>query len=126
MADMGASLVIESREHAEKRGAKPLARLVAIQSDRNRRKPGEIETTIATEWAAIEPQVKKDQAVVISGASGLEPPIQLATSKPTPSSDERARKLVPMDEPRERLRMDAEVHRALIGCEDVWPPAHRG
>jgi len=74
MADMGASLVIESKEHAQARGAKPLARLVAIQSDRNRRKPGEIEATIATEWTAIEPRVKKDKAVVISGASGLEPP----------------------------------------------------
>jgi 3-oxoacyl-[acyl-carrier-protein] synthase II len=74
MADMGASLVVESKEHAEKRGAKPLARLVAIQSDRNRRQPGEIEATLATEWAVIEPKVKKDKAVVISGASGLEPP----------------------------------------------------
>lgn len=74
MADMGAGLVIESKEHAEKRGAKPLARLVAVESDRNRRKPGEIETTLAAEWAAIAPKVKKDQAAVISGASGLEPP----------------------------------------------------
>lgn len=54
MADMGASLVVESREHAEKRGAKPLARLIAVQSDRNQRKAGEIETTIAAEWSAIE------------------------------------------------------------------------
>lgn len=74
MADMGASLVVESKEHAEKRGVKPLARLVAVQSDRNRRQPGEIEATIAAEWAVIEPKVKKDKAVVISGASGLEPP----------------------------------------------------
>jgi 3-oxoacyl-[acyl-carrier-protein] synthase II len=74
MADMGAGLVVESKEHAQKRGAKPLARLVAIQSDRNKRNPGEIETTLATEWAAIEPKVKKDSAAVISGASGLEPP----------------------------------------------------
>jgi 3-oxoacyl-[acyl-carrier-protein] synthase II len=74
MADMGASLVIESREHAEKRGAKPIARLVAVESDRNKRQPGEIEATLASEWAAIEPKIKKDSAVVISGASGLEPP----------------------------------------------------
>lgn len=74
MADMGASLVVESREHAEARGAKPLARLVAVQSDRNQRKAGEIETTIAAEWSAIEPKVKKDSAIVLSGASGLEPP----------------------------------------------------
>ena len=54
----GGVLVLESTEHAEARGAKPLARLVAIQSDRNRRKPGEIEATLAREWAAIEPKVK--------------------------------------------------------------------
>lgn len=74
MADMGASLVVESREHAEARGAKPVARLVAVQSDRSERKPGEIESTLADEWAVIEPKVKRDSAVVISGASGLEPP----------------------------------------------------
>jgi 3-oxoacyl-[acyl-carrier-protein] synthase II len=74
LASMGASLVVESKEHAEKRGAAPLARIAAIQSDRNRRKPGEIEVTIAREWAAIEPKVKRSEAVVISGASGLEPP----------------------------------------------------
>jgi 3-oxoacyl-[acyl-carrier-protein] synthase II len=74
LASMGASLVVESKEHAQARGALPLARIVAIQSDRNRRKPGEIEATIAREWAAIAPQVKRNEAVIISGASGLEPP----------------------------------------------------
>ena len=74
LASMGAALVVESKEHAQARGAKPLARIVAIQSDRNRRKPGEIEATIAREWAAIEPKVKRTEAVIISGASGLEPP----------------------------------------------------
>jgi 3-oxoacyl-[acyl-carrier-protein] synthase II len=74
LASMGASLVVESREHAEARGATPLARIVAIQSDRNKRKPGDIEATIAREWSAIEPKVKRTEAVIISGASGLEPP----------------------------------------------------
>ncbi len=74
LASMGASLVVESKEHAEARGATPLARIVAIQSDRNKRKPGEIEATIAREWSVIEPKVKRTEAVIISGASGLEPP----------------------------------------------------
>src|SRR5216684_715870 len=74
LASMGASLVVESKEHAEKRGANPLARIVAIQSDRNRRKPGDIEATIAREWAVIEPKVNRAEAVVSSGASGLAPP----------------------------------------------------
>jgi 3-oxoacyl-[acyl-carrier-protein] synthase II len=74
LASLGAALVVESKEHAQARGATPLARIVAVQSDRNRRKPGEIEATLEREWAAIEPKVRRDEAVVISGASGLEPP----------------------------------------------------
>ena len=34
LGSLGAFLVIEAREHAEKRGAKPLARLTAVVSDR--------------------------------------------------------------------------------------------
>ena len=37
LGSLGAFLVIEAREHAEKRGAKPLARLTAVVSDRARR-----------------------------------------------------------------------------------------
>jgi len=74
LASMGASLVVESREYAEARGAKPIARIVGVQSDRNRRKAGDIEATIEREWATIEPKVKRESAVIISGASGLEPP----------------------------------------------------
>ncbi len=55
LAGMGAFLVIEARAHAEARGAKCIARLSAVLSDRNRRglKPG--------------------QAAVLSGASGTAP-----------------------------------------------------
>ena len=74
LASMGASLVVESKEHAEARGAKPIARIVTIQSDRNKRQPGEIEETLAKEWSAIEPKIKRNESVIISGASGLEPP----------------------------------------------------
>ena len=74
LASMGAALVVESKQHAEARGAQPMARVAAVQSDRNQRKLGDIEATIAREWAAIEPKVRRNEAVVISGASGLEPP----------------------------------------------------
>ncbi len=74
LASMGAALVVESKEYAQARGAAPIARIVTVQSDRNRRKPGDIEATIAREWAAIEPKVKRDEAVIIAGASGLDPP----------------------------------------------------
>ncbi|NWG26238.1 MAG: beta-ketoacyl-ACP synthase [Pseudorhodoplanes sp.] len=73
LAAMGAFVVIESREHAEKRGARPVARLVSVQSSRNLRKPGESESTLRAEFEALAGSVKKDRAVIISGASGAEP-----------------------------------------------------
>ena len=73
LAAMGAFVVMESREHAEKRGAKPLARLTSVQSSRNLRKAGESEKTLREEFEAIASSVKKDSAVIISGASGAEP-----------------------------------------------------
>lgn len=73
LAAMGAFVVIESREHAEKRGARPVARLSQVLSSRNLRHAGETEATLRAEWKAIENEVKKDSAVVISGASGAEP-----------------------------------------------------
>lgn len=73
LAAMGAFVVIESREHAEKRGAKPIARLASVQSSRNLRQPGETETTLRSEFDAVAADVRKDRAVIISGASGAEP-----------------------------------------------------
>jgi 3-oxoacyl-[acyl-carrier-protein] synthase II len=73
LAAMGAFVVIESRAHAEKRGAKPVARLLSVQSSRNLRRPGETEATLREQWSALETSVKKDCAVVVSGASGAEP-----------------------------------------------------
>ncbi len=73
LAAMGAFVVLESRAHAESRGARPLARLNAVLSSRNLRNRGESEATLRAEWQALAPDVKKDCAVVISGASGAEP-----------------------------------------------------
>ena len=73
LTGMGAFLVLESREHAQARGARAHARLVSVQSDRNRRQPGEIEATLRRQWQSIAPQVDRDHAAVVSGASGLEP-----------------------------------------------------
>ena len=73
LAAMGAFVVIESREHAQKRGARPIARLASVQSSRNLRQGGDSEKTLRSEFAAIAGEVKKDRAVVISGASGAEP-----------------------------------------------------
>src|ERR1035441_441725 len=46
LGSRGAFLVIEAREHAEKRGAKPLARLTAVLSDRSKRAPGTVNAAL--------------------------------------------------------------------------------
>jgi 3-oxoacyl-[acyl-carrier-protein] synthase II len=73
LGNMGAFLVLESREHAERRGARPRARIAAVISDRNRRQPGDIETTLRHQWDTIANDIDRGHAVVISGAAGLQP-----------------------------------------------------
>ncbi|SCY18306.1 beta-ketoacyl-ACP synthase [Microvirga guangxiensis] len=60
-------LVLESREHAEKRGAKPLASVAGVASDRSRRETGSVEKALHGLAKALE--AKPD--VVISGATGV-------------------------------------------------------
>ena len=70
---LGAFLVLEAREHAIKRQARPLARLVSVQSDRVRREPGAVTGGLAHMWRALSPRLKPGQTAVISGATGTEP-----------------------------------------------------
>jgi 3-oxoacyl-[acyl-carrier-protein] synthase II len=73
LGNMGAFLVLESRDHAQRRGARARARIPAVHSDHNRRQPGEIEATLRRQWDAIAPKVDRARAAIISGAAGLEP-----------------------------------------------------
>ncbi|HLA20699.1 MAG TPA: beta-ketoacyl-ACP synthase [Pseudolabrys sp.] len=70
---MGAFLVIEAREHAEKRGAKPLARLSAVVSGRANRQPGTVTASLSRLWDKIKDKVKSGHAAVLSGATGIAP-----------------------------------------------------
>lgn len=68
----GAFLVIESRAHAEARGARPFARLVNVVADMARRKQaGDVKSTLEKLWT----QLGKigDKAAIITGATGAEP-----------------------------------------------------
>ena len=73
LGSLGAFLVLETREHAEARGAKPLARLAAVLSDRAKRQPGRVTAGLARLWDKIKDKIKAGQAAVISGATGAEP-----------------------------------------------------
>jgi 3-oxoacyl-[acyl-carrier-protein] synthase II len=71
LGSAGVFLVIESREHAEARGAKPYARLSKVVSDLAQRKqPGAITQSLETMWSKL--GVAGDNGALISGATGAE------------------------------------------------------
>jgi 3-oxoacyl-[acyl-carrier-protein] synthase II len=65
-----AFLVMEAREHAQRRGATPLAALAGVVSERTRRTPGALAAALARHWAALGASAG---AIVLSGATGLSP-----------------------------------------------------
>jgi 3-oxoacyl-[acyl-carrier-protein] synthase II len=73
LGTLAAFLVLEERAHAEKRGAKPFARLARVESGFTKRKPGEVKAALERMWAGIESRVRPQTAAVISGATGIEP-----------------------------------------------------
>jgi len=68
----GAFLVIESKAHAQARGAKPFARLTNVVADMSRRRaPGDITMSMDKLWAQLGPL--HDNTAIITGATGAEP-----------------------------------------------------
>jgi 3-oxoacyl-[acyl-carrier-protein] synthase II len=74
LASLGAFLVIESRAHAEARGATPIARIAAIASDRCDRTPSAATAIARRQLAAM--ALAAEGAAVLSGASGVAAPTQ--------------------------------------------------
>jgi 3-oxoacyl-[acyl-carrier-protein] synthase II len=72
LGSAGAFLVIESRAHAEARGARPYARLTNVVADLAQRKqPGAITKSLQALWSKL--GIRDDKAAVITGATGAEP-----------------------------------------------------
>jgi 3-oxoacyl-[acyl-carrier-protein] synthase II len=71
---IGCFLVIESRAHAESRGATALARIAGVATDRCRREPGQATTNARAQLARLAPNLDRAHAAVISGASGVAAP----------------------------------------------------
>jgi 3-oxoacyl-[acyl-carrier-protein] synthase II len=68
----GAFLVIESRAHAEARGAKPYARLTSVVADLAHRKhPGEVTASLEKLWSRL--GKLENTGAIITGATGAEP-----------------------------------------------------
>jgi 3-oxoacyl-[acyl-carrier-protein] synthase II len=70
LGSVGCFLVIESRSHAMARGARPIAQIAAIATDRCRRSPGEA-TANATRQLGTMGALERGVTAVISGASGV-------------------------------------------------------
>src|ERR1700723_1239024 len=69
LGSAGAFLVIESRAHAEARGAKPYARLTNVVADLSQRKqPGDVTSTLEKLWSELGDL--GDTGAVITGATG--------------------------------------------------------
>jgi 3-oxoacyl-[acyl-carrier-protein] synthase II len=73
LGSLGAFLVLEARGHAERRGAKPVARLTSVVADRTRRQPGMVVESLRNLWPKDHLGSNRDQTAVISGATGIEP-----------------------------------------------------
>ena len=72
LGSAGAFLVIESKAHAQARGAKPYARLTRVVADLARRdNPGEVTASLQKLWSKLGPLESK--GVIITGATGAEP-----------------------------------------------------
>lgn len=73
LGSLGCFLVVESRAHAEARGARALAAIAAIGTDRCRRRPGEAAANAARQLDAMRGLLDLGAAAVISAASGAAP-----------------------------------------------------
>jgi 3-oxoacyl-[acyl-carrier-protein] synthase II len=72
LGSAGVFLVIESREHAEARGARPYARLTNVVTDLAQRKqPGAVTKSLEALWSKL--GMPKDNGALITGATGVEP-----------------------------------------------------
>ena len=74
LSSLGAFLVIESRAHAEARGAAAIARIAAVASDRCTREPGAATANATNQLAAM--PLNPVGAAILSGATGVAAPTQ--------------------------------------------------
>ena len=72
-ASLGAFLVLEERQHAEARGAEPIARLSLAVSGRTGRDAGAVTDALRRMWEPIERRLEAGRYAILSGATGVEP-----------------------------------------------------
>jgi 3-oxoacyl-[acyl-carrier-protein] synthase II len=67
----GAFLVVEAREHAEKRGASPIATVRAIATNRVKRDAGAVGASLTKLWSQLVPSFDAKGGLILSGATGV-------------------------------------------------------
>jgi 3-oxoacyl-[acyl-carrier-protein] synthase II len=70
LGSAGAFLVLEAREHAEARGRRPYAKLLDVQTDQSRRRPGDVAAKLSRQFDAIAPKSSAPVSV-LSAATGI-------------------------------------------------------
>jgi 3-oxoacyl-[acyl-carrier-protein] synthase II len=73
IGSIGAFMVIESRAHAQARGARAYARLAQVVADRSRRGPGELAAALSRMLGEFRPRLASGHYAVLSSASGSWP-----------------------------------------------------
>jgi 3-oxoacyl-[acyl-carrier-protein] synthase II len=73
MGSAGAFLILESREHAQARGAKPYARINKVVSDRCNRQAGAAREVADGLFEQVCDQIPKGPLPVLSGCCGVQP-----------------------------------------------------
>jgi 3-oxoacyl-[acyl-carrier-protein] synthase II len=73
LGSLGAFLVLEASGHAQARGAKPLARLSRVVSERSSRPAGAVTAALGRMWQSVGAPSAALGTAVISGATGAEP-----------------------------------------------------
>jgi 3-oxoacyl-[acyl-carrier-protein] synthase II len=73
MGSQGGFLVIESRAHAEKRGAKIIARVSDVQAERVNRKRESVAGSLRKMWQRVSAKIDTKHAAILSGATGFNP-----------------------------------------------------
>jgi 3-oxoacyl-[acyl-carrier-protein] synthase II len=70
LGSVGAFVILEAREHAEARGAKRYARLLDVQTDQSRRRPGDVAAKLTRQLDIIAP-AGGPPVSVLSAATGV-------------------------------------------------------
>ncbi|MET0922846.1 MAG: beta-ketoacyl-ACP synthase [Xanthobacteraceae bacterium] len=125
LGSLGAFLVLEARGHAEARGAKPLARLSAVLSERSSRPAGAITAALGRMWQSLAPRIALGRIAVISGATGAEPATaeERAWLKSLPGVPVRATGSMLGHSLEPQFVMNIALATLALGREKLFPPA---